>query len=177
MRFEKVSSAKVLGVTISNDLKWNDHVDTITSKAAHRLYLLDQLKRSGLSSDDLLAFYYSVIRSVLEFSCQLLHRSLPKYLSDEIERIQRRALRIICPSLSYCEAIDKAVIPTLSERRETLSIKLFNDIVSNEHHKLANLLPPMASYYARRLRNKRRFNTPVCRTDRFMNSFIISHTI
>ena len=177
VRFEKVSSAKVLGVTISNDLKWNDHVDTITSKAAHRLYLLDQLKRSGLSSDDLLAFYYSVIRSVLEFSCQLLHRSLPKYLSDEIERIQRRALRIICPSLSYCEAIDKAVIPTLSERRETLSIKLFNDIVSNEHHKLANLLPPMASYYARRLRNKRRFNTPVCRTDRFMNSFIISHTI
>ena len=107
---------------------------------------------------------------MLEFSCQLFHRSLPKYLSDDIERIQRRALRIIFPSLSYCEAIDKAGIPTLS-------IKLFNDIVSNEHHKLANLLPPMASSYARRLRNKRRFNTQVCRTDRFMNSFIISHTI
>ena len=28
---ERVSSAKVLGDTISNDLKWNDHVDTITS--------------------------------------------------------------------------------------------------------------------------------------------------
>ena len=130
---------------------------------------------TGLSSDDLLAFYYSVIRSVLEFSCQLFHRSLPKYLSDDIERIQRRALQIIFPSLSYCEAIDKAGIPTLSERRKTLYIKLFNDIVSR--HKLANLLPPMASFHARRLRNKRRFNTPVCRTDRFMNSFIISHTI
>ena len=96
------------------------------------------------SSDDLLAFYYSVIRSVLEFSCQLFHRSLPKYLSDDIERIQRRALQIIFPSLSYCEAIDKSGIPTLSERRKTLYIKLFNDIVSNDHHKLANLLPPMA---------------------------------
>ena len=30
VQFERVSSAKVLGVTISNDLKWNDHVDTIT---------------------------------------------------------------------------------------------------------------------------------------------------
>ena len=158
-------------------MKWNDHVDTITSKAARRLYLLSQLKRAGISPDDLLAFYYSVIRSVLEFSCQLFHRSLPKYLSDDIERIQRRAMRIIFPSLSYCEAMDKAGIPTLSERRESLSIKLFEDIVGNEHHKLANLLTPMASSHARRLRNKRRFNTPVCRTDRFMNSFIISHAM
>ena len=177
MQFQRVSSAKVLGVTISNDLKWNDHVDTITSKAARRLYLLSQLKRAGISSDDLLAFYYSVIRSVLEFSCQLFHRSLPKYLSDDIERIQRRAMRIIFPNLSYCEALNKAGIPTLSERRESLSIKLFEDIVSNEHHKLANLLPQMSSSYARRLRNKRRFNTPICRTDRFMNSFIISHAM
>ena len=144
VQFERVSSAEVLGVTISIDLKWNDHVDTITSKAARRLYLLSQLKRAGISPDDLLAFYYSVIRSVLEFSCQLFHRSLPKYLSDDIERIQRRAMRIIFPSLSYCEAMDKAGIPTLSERRESLSIKLLEDIVGNEHHKLANLLPPMA---------------------------------
>ena len=70
-----------------------------------------------------------------------------------------------------------AGIPTLSERRESLSIKLFEDIVSNEHHKLANLLPQMSSSHARHLRNKRRFNTPVCRTDRFMNSFIISHAM
>ena len=90
-------------------------MDTITSKAARGLYLLSQPKRAGLSSDDLLAFYYSVIRSVLEFLCQLFHRSLPKYLSDDIERIQKRALRIIFPGLSYCKAIDKARIPTLSE--------------------------------------------------------------
>ena len=75
-------------------------MDTITSKAARRLYLLSQLKRAGVSPDDLLSFYFSVIRSVLEFSCQLFHRSLTKYLSDDIERIQRRAMRIIFLSLS-----------------------------------------------------------------------------
>ena len=73
--------------------------------------------------------------------------------------------------------LDKAGIVTLSERRELLSIKLFEDIVSNEHHKPANLLPPMASSHTRRLRNKRRFKTPVCRNDRFMNPFIISHAM
>ena len=80
-------------------------------------------------------------------------------------------MRIIFLSLSYYEAIDKAEIPTLSERRESLSIKLFKDIVSNEHHKLANLLPSMASSHARCLKNKRHFNTPVCYTDCFMNSY------
>ena len=62
MQFERVSSAKVLGVTISNNLKWNNHKDTITSKAARRLYLLSQLKGAGISPDDLLAF--SVIVSL-----------------------------------------------------------------------------------------------------------------
>ena len=177
MQFQRVSSAEVPGVTINNDLKWNDHVETISSKAAPPLYLLSQLKRArrrGISSDGLLAFYCSVIRSVLEFSRHLFHRSLPKYLSDDIERIQRRVMRIIFPSLSHCEALDEAGIVTLSERRESLFIKLFEDI---EHHKLASLLPTMASSHVRRLRNKRRFNTPVCRTDRFMNSFIISHAM
>ena len=46
----------------------------------------------------------------------------PPHFSDDIERIQRRAMCIIFPSLLYCEAMDKAGIPTLSERRESLSI-------------------------------------------------------
>ena len=63
LQFERVSSAKVLGVMISNNLKWNDHVDPITSKAARQLYLLSQLKGAGRSPNDLLALYCSVIRS------------------------------------------------------------------------------------------------------------------
>ena len=66
---------------------------------------LESAKESGISSDDLfIAFYCSVIRSVLKSSCQLFQRGLPKYLSDDIERIQRpgrRAMRIIFPSLLY----------------------------------------------------------------------------
>ena len=43
-QFETVSSTKVLGVTISSGLKWSVHIDSITTKAAKRLYLLGQLK-------------------------------------------------------------------------------------------------------------------------------------
>ena len=35
-----VENAKILGVTISNDLKWNDHVEQAIKKANSRLYFL-----------------------------------------------------------------------------------------------------------------------------------------
>ena len=54
--FERVSTAKVLSVTTSNGLKWNDHVGMITTKAAKRLYLLRQLKRAGIGSDGAILF-------------------------------------------------------------------------------------------------------------------------
>ena len=77
VEFETVSSAKVLGVTISSDLKWSAHIDSITTKAAKRLYLLRQLKRAGIAPSDLVLFYCSVIRSVLEYACQVFHCNLP----------------------------------------------------------------------------------------------------
>ena len=67
--------------------------------------------------------------------------------------------------------LNSSCIRIETERRESLSIKLFEDIANNEHHKLANLLPQMSSSHTRR------FNTPACRTDRFMNSFIISYAM
>ena len=42
---EKVSQAKVLGVTISSDLSWNAHVEEMISKARKRVYMIYQLKR------------------------------------------------------------------------------------------------------------------------------------
>ena len=37
--FEIVKSAKILGVTVRNDLKRNDHVDNITAKASRHARL------------------------------------------------------------------------------------------------------------------------------------------
>ena len=88
---------EILGVTVRNDLKWNDHVDNITAKASQRIYLLKQLKHAGIDRKSLIQFYCACIRSVPEYACQAFHCSLPPYLSDQIERVPKRVLRILFP--------------------------------------------------------------------------------
>ena len=66
-----VSSAKILGMYISVDLKWNTHITHIVSKAAKRLYFLRLLKRSGVDRSSLLTVFTTCIRPVLEYGCQV----------------------------------------------------------------------------------------------------------
>ena len=54
---------------------------------------------------DMLLFYTTYIRRVLEYACPVFHHSLPQYLFNEMERLRKRALRIIQPDLSYAEAL------------------------------------------------------------------------
>ena len=63
---ETVEYAMLLGVTLSNDLTWNKHVECIVKKTAKRLYMLYQLKRAGISQLDLVTVYISVVRPVLK---------------------------------------------------------------------------------------------------------------
>ena len=95
----------LLGVIISDDLKWNAHVEYVIAKAAKRLYALRLLKRAGVMPEDMLNAYTYNIRSVLEYAAQAW-QDIPAYLSDAIESIQKRALRIILLNLSYQQALD-----------------------------------------------------------------------
>ena len=139
--FEVVKSAKILGLTVRDDLKWNDNINNVTVKAPQRVYHLKQLKRADIHCISLLQFYCTCIRLVLECACQSLHSSLPAYLSDQLERIQKRSLRVIYPDLS--EALTKSSMSTFQDRRELLCRKLFMEIVDNKAHKLHQLLPPL----------------------------------
>jgi len=73
---ERVDTFKLLGVTVSSDLSWKAHVNTICARVAPRLNYLKQLKRTGLPADDFLYFYLTVIRPVLEYGWAVLHHGL-----------------------------------------------------------------------------------------------------
>ena len=115
--------------------------------------------------------YSKKISGICLFS---FRRALPAYLDDDLERLQRRALRIIYPTLSYAEALSASRLPTLFKRREQISSKLFVEISTNEGHKLHSLLPEV-NMSTNSLRKQRPYKLPRCRTERCKNRFILSH--
>ena len=167
---ERVTQAKVLGVTLSSDLTWNAHVDTIVSKARKRVFTIYQLKRAGISQCDLLRVYVSVIRPVLEYACPVCHTSPPMHLSDNIETIQKRCLRTIFPGHSYDEARSISNLPTIFERRTKLYQSYFRKM-HNADHKL-NMLLPNQRNISYDLRTYNTLPVPLARTDRFRRSLI-----
>jgi len=89
---EDVTRAKLLGLNISSDLKWNVHVLELVKKASCRLYFLRQLKRSQVMPEELMFFYITCIHFILEYACPVFHCVLPGYLSEDLEGLQKHAL-------------------------------------------------------------------------------------
>ena len=128
-QIEAVRNAKLLGVIITSDLSWNELVNETVKKASKRLYFLVQLKRAKLPCRDLVLFYAICTRSILVYSAPVFFYALTKYLYCELERVQKRALLIICPSLSYDGALNEAGIPTIISCCEDICDKVLNDTV------------------------------------------------
>ena len=168
-----VSDAKLLGVTISSDLSWNAHITEVIKKAAKRLYFLIQLKRARVSQKDLCLFYVTCVRSVIDYAPPVFHYSLPAYLTHELERVQRRAMRIICPGIEYQHALALVNLPTVAKHHNDICKHTFENICNNSGHKLKELLPPLYDCKYN-LRHARTFNLPRCKTNRFKNSFIMA---
>ena len=167
---EVVKSTKLLGLNLRSDLKWSSHVEKICSKASKRLYALRTLKRSGVPAKDLRTIYCSFIRPVMEYACPVWHSSPTMELQKEIEHVQRRALRIIIPYMSYEDALSHLHLESLRDRRELLTKSFYRSVLKQDS-KLNDLIPTVVNHtYS--LRNPRNIPMFKSRTNRFKNSTI-----
>ena len=69
-----------------------------------------------MPTSDLIIVYCSLIRSVIEY-VSAVFANLPKYLSDALEGIPKRALGIILPNLHYDEALILSGLSSLEDRK------------------------------------------------------------
>ena len=132
-----------IGVPISDDFRWDSHINAVCSKVSSRLYFLKQLKRAGVSSDDLLYFYTLVIRPVFEYACVVRQHNLTTSQSDKVESLQKWALRIIhrdfAVEKSYEFLVSFSNIEPLFERTSTVGKTFFNKMC-HEYNCLNHLL-------------------------------------
>ena len=167
---ETVHSHKVLGLTIQNNLKWDEHIFSTVSKASKRLHILRVLRRGGVPAVELTIIYVALIRSILEYCCVVWHNAIPCHLSDDLERIQKRAMRIIYPGQTYKEALQLASCPRLDTRREDLCVKTLMSI-SKGGHLTQYMTQTRACAHNYPIRTSNNWTLYKCRTERFKNSF------
>ncbi len=159
MVLSTVSSLKLLGVTFSDNCKWNIHVTNVVRKASRRIFIIRNLKRSGCPPNTLFLAYTAFIRSVLLYGFPAFC-NLSFYLMQRLERVERRIFRLI--------GQPDTLRPSLIESSQDLCRKLFSQVTVNEHH-------PLRSLFLSRVptaRNALTLKPPFARTKRFKDSFI-----
>ena len=114
-----VHQFKLVGVVVTDDLKWEENTKYICQKARRKLWLLRRMKGLNLTVLQMVDVYCKEVRSILEMCVPVWHSSLTKKQSATIERVQKVAFRIILGHkyTSYACALKTLKIKTLQERR------------------------------------------------------------
>ena len=156
--------------------KWNIHIEKICASANKRLDVLTHLKYK-LDRKSLEIMYNSYIRPLLEYAC-VVWDNCTEVLSDKLERVQKRAARIVSGAIirTPTELIyEELGWSSLKERRKNQRVKMMHKIIKTGNPSyLHNTIPlPVNERTNYNLRNRNDLTVQLSRTDRFLNSFIL----
>ena len=131
---EVIDSTKLLGTIITSGLSWEENTGYIVGKANARMELLRRVASFGTNMEELKNIYILFVRSQLEQSAVVWHSSLTEENKEDLERVQRSAMKIILgPKYqSYKKALDVLDLETLDERRENLRLEFAKKCAANE---------------------------------------------
>ena len=168
---EVIYETKLLGVNLTSDLSWSNHVDNITKRATRNLWVLLRFKHLGGTPDQLSLVYQTRVRSVLEFAAPVFHSSLTAAQSRQIEMTQKKALAIILGKeyVSYENALSKLGLERLDSRRLKLCYEFALKCTKSVRH---SSMFPFNKLSGHNTTNPKKYAEPVCNTSRYFNSSI-----
>ena len=117
--------------------------------------------------------YTLYIRSLLEQSATLWHSSLTDENINDLERVQKSALRIILQQnfRGYKQALAQLGIESLAERREQLCLSFAQKCLKND--KMKSIFPINQRSHEMTTRFEEKFSVQYANTERLKNSAII----
>ena len=172
-KIEEVAETKLLGTTITNDLKWKKNTNRLIKKANARMQLLRKVSNFTGSYDDLKIIYVSFIRSLLEQACTVWHSGLTVENTNDLERVQKCALKIILKNSykNYQNALNILELESLESRREFLCLQFAKKSLKNQ--KMKNLFPHNKKIHKMSPRKRQPFKINFTNTDRLKKSPVI----
>jgi hypothetical protein len=173
-KIDSKDTLTLLGVTLDSGLTFGAQIDKLTSKVNSLIHLSSKFKRF-LNIEQATSLYTAIVRPSLEY-CSSLLLNITLKLSNKLEYIQNRAIRVILSApRKFSVSLGRLLInlPTLSSRRKYL----FTNFV---HYKLTklkaskHLLLMVDSCKSHRisLRTRHSFIKPFSRTNFGVGSFM-----
>ncbi len=166
---------KHLGLTLSDDGKWNSHISSYINKAWQRIGLIRSLKYI-LNRACLERMYFTTIRPLLEYA-DVVWNNCTNELKAQLESVQIEAARIVCGATKLCN-IEKLYLDlkweTLEIRRNKHKLILFYKMKNNLTPQYLSDLIPEQTQVRYNLRNASDVPSLSCRTQLYTNSFLPS---
>ena len=161
-RIEIVDQAKLLGLILTSDLKWDQNTDFLVKDANRRMVMLRAASKFTSDKHVLKQIYFSRIRCKLEQSAAVWSSSLTKKNSDDLERVQKSAVRIIFgkPYESYSQTLKELGIMRLCERREIICLKFAKNSLKLNNFK--RLFPEHVNHHDMKTRKKEKYEVSKC---------------
>ena len=172
---KEVTHHKHVGIILSRDLSWHNHICSIEKKARSVLNRLSQFKYT-LDRRSLERVYMSNIRPIMEYGDVIWAGGNQTDL-ERLDMIQKDAARVVTGATARCStellSIDVSW-PSLQSRRRYHRLHLFYKIVNGlSPPYLRGLLPVRVADRARyALRTSINYTVPMCKTNSFARSFL-----
>ena len=169
---EVLREVKLLGTVISSDLKWDKNTDKLVKDANKRMKMLHVAAKFVSNNQDMVYLYKTFVRSALEYSAVVWHSSLSQKNIDDLERIQKSALKVILKEKykDYKSALSDLNLQSLSDRRENLCLRF-----AKKSLKLLNfkkLFPHSKKFHVMNQRKRRKFFVNNAKTERYRKSSV-----
>jgi hypothetical protein len=181
IRFNNVTLADVdhhkqLGLTLSSNLSWSTHINSILHSVSPMGDVLKRLKYN-LDRKSVESIYFSFIRPKLEYGSHIWD-NCSKQDAEALEKFQLEIARTVTGArkgTSHNLIYQETNWQTLAERRSACKIKYFSKIVNKETPEyLQTLLPHKVGEVRPAARNADNFVVLRARTETFRRSFIPS---
>jgi len=134
--------------------------------------MLSRLRRFGVPVDDLVSVYMGYVRPICEYAAPVWHSKITAAQSDQLERIQKRACRIILGSkyASYTQTLSRLNLQTLEDRRLHLCRQFAQKCLESERY--SGWFPQNPNTHIMSRRNTSTLDATKYRTNRYRDSAI-----
>ena len=135
---ERVEVLRVLGIYIDKHLNFTPHVDYIVSKASQSLYAIKKLQNHGLKGKELEVVYRSLVLSKISYASQAWWGFANKENIIKLDNCVKKAVR--------WGIIGNKIFQDFQQSFKLYDGTLFKSILTNSHHTLHQLLPPVTTH-------------------------------